>query len=50
MKESLGIKNVEVIPNGVDLKVFKPIEKMSIKDRDITIINQLKNIEKSGVI
>ena len=31
MKESLGIKNVEVIPNGVDLKVFKPIEKMSCK-------------------
>ena len=25
-------------------------DKMSIKDRDITIINQLKNIEKSGVI
>lgn len=39
MKLSLGIKNVEVIPNGVDLKSFKSLNKTDCKSKlgwDIT--------------
>lgn len=32
MKNSLGIKNLQVIPNGVDLKFFSPVAKESARE------------------
>ena len=33
MQKSLGLKNVSVIPNGVDKRLFKPIEKAHSCDK-----------------
>jgi len=43
-----GIKTGEVIPNGVDLEIFKPIERMDSKDEKI-ILTVSRLVKKNGI-
>ena len=49
-KRNIGDRKFIKSIGSVIIKLQFAAEKMSIKDRDNSIINQLKNMEKSGAI
>ena len=56
MKELIGIANVHIIPNGVDIKRFKPIPKEVVrqhigykKDRKLILFIAIKNREEKNI-